>query len=182
LGCTLKQAAEHAGVGRSTLFKALKDDPAWAEKLRRAQMQQHVTPLSRMVEHTKSSWRACAWTLERLNPNRYGHRPPRTVTEADCQWITKLVLHCVLEGVRGEEDRQRVFRNVEKLHLRLDAVHETSPRVRRALREVQAAFKAWQALPAEAAAGSVGAPARPESPENPDEHAKNAVFCEGAGI
>jgi hypothetical protein len=186
LGCTFKQAAEHAGVGRSTLFKTLKEDPEWAERMRRAQMQQHVTPLSRMVEHTKGSWRACAWTLERLNPDRYGRRPPRTVTQADCLWITKLVLHCVLEGVRGEEDRQRVVRNVERLHRQLDGAHEASPRVRRALRDVQAAFQAWQHLPAEPSpdgpAASPAAAARPGSPEDRADAANPPAFIEGSGI
>jgi hypothetical protein len=49
-GCTLKQAAKHVGIARSTLFKALKGDSSLAKQLREAQLYQDVTPLSRMAD------------------------------------------------------------------------------------------------------------------------------------
>jgi hypothetical protein len=92
------------------------------------------------------------------------------MTQADCLWITKLVLKCVMKGVRSEEDRERVFRNVEQLHTQLDGSKETSPRVRRAMRQIKEAAKAWEPPSSQPGLdGPVsfpGAQARPNSPEN----------------
>jgi hypothetical protein len=42
MGCSFKQAAEHVGIGPSTLFKTLREDEDFAAQLRRARMQQDL--------------------------------------------------------------------------------------------------------------------------------------------
>ncbi len=138
-GFTLKQAAEHARIGQSTLFDNLKQDSAFAKEIRDAQVYQHLFPLSRMLEHSKTSWRAAAWILERTKPDRYGRRAPRTLTQADFRMVMELVLRSAMEGVQNAEDRARVVHNVERMVGQLDEASDTSPRVRRALRDVKQA-------------------------------------------
>lgn len=130
MGCSRKQAARHVGVGASTLFAALKADEGFAAKVRRAEMQQDITPLRRILEHSQKSWRAAAWILERQNPNRYARRPPRMVSNTDCMTFLKSVLNYLLSGA-SSEDHQRTAHYLERLEQLLGLRDATTPSGRR---------------------------------------------------
>jgi hypothetical protein len=148
LGLPRWEAAQRTGTSRSTLYREAKDDPAFAEQLRTAELHQEVRPLRQIMEHMPRSWRAAAWILERQHPDVYGRRAPNTVTLADLHGIFGAMMKLLLEGVPQPEARQHVMQNFETFFQRLGGQKRSSARVRRAIMELGLE----QTQPAEAAA------------------------------
>ena len=88
VGFSRWHAARHLGVGKTTLFRAAKQDPEFEEQLRNAELHQELKPIKRIADHP--SWRAMAWLLERQKPDLYvrrAHRyrdPGRSVWPVQC--------------------------------------------------------------------------------------------------
>jgi hypothetical protein len=187
MGCSRKQAAEHVGIGPSTLFRALREDRNFATQLRRATMQQDITPLRRILEQSQTSWRAAAWILERQNPSRYARRSPMMVTRADCMAFLKSVLGFLIKGP-CLEDRQRVLENLKRLDELLSGCDLTTPMGRRVVRQMSeaddlAAPPAAENPPGGANCWSSGtAPESPSIAEIADANREIPAFDEGGGI
>jgi hypothetical protein len=137
MGFSRWQAARHLGIGKTTLFRAAKEDQAFAKRLREAELQQEINPLRRIVEHSHKSWRAAAWILERQKPDLYVRRAPDTVTLADLHGIFNAMMKLLLSGVPQQADRDRVMQNFDLFFEELGGRKRSSPRVRRAIKKLQ---------------------------------------------
>ncbi len=76
VGGTRTMAAAYVGRSLDTIARAAKRDPAFAKELRRASVECEIRclrNLSKAAQEPKN-WRAAAWMLERLWPERYGCR------------------------------------------------------------------------------------------------------------
>ena len=137
LGISRWQAAKHLGVHRTTLYRALRDNPVFDEQLRQAELQHELRPVRQITEQMPKDWRAGAWLLERLLPDFWMKRQPNTVTLADMHGIFGAMIKLVMEGVSGKEDRKQVSANFERFFQRLGGKKRCSPRVRQAITELE---------------------------------------------
>ena len=74
VGCSVRRAAKLCGVGESAIREREKNDPNFREQFLNAKQIREITPLRQIKEAGGKSWRAAAWTLERLDPEEYGPR------------------------------------------------------------------------------------------------------------
>ncbi|MBA4018644.1 MAG: hypothetical protein C0483_15875 [Pirellula sp.] len=72
VGCSARRAAKLCGVGESAIREREKNDPDFREQYLSAKQIREITPLRQIKEAGVKSWRAAAWTLERLDPEEYG--------------------------------------------------------------------------------------------------------------
>jgi hypothetical protein len=70
-GCTIRYAAKRIGINRRTVRYACRTDPAFAERLRRAEQDRDLAAVGRIQNAGEKSWRAAAWLLERNVPEEY---------------------------------------------------------------------------------------------------------------
>jgi hypothetical protein len=63
LGCTISKAAGLVGISRRGIHYAAKRDPQLAERIRRAQLDARMDPVTKIAG--SRSWHAAAWLLER---------------------------------------------------------------------------------------------------------------------
>jgi hypothetical protein len=88
-----------------------------------------VTPLKNVAAASGRSWRAGAWLLERRYPERYGRRPPGTVSRGEMVHFAEKIGRIICNHVRDplglqqvESDIQRMMREV------MSEVREAVPR------------------------------------------------------
>jgi hypothetical protein len=101
-----------------------------------------------------TSWRCAAWFLERQNPDVFGRRGPNTVTLADLHGIFGAMMKLLLEGVAEPAARQRLMKNFDGFFQRLGGQQRSSPRVRRAIMELELQQTQCVAATTEAPEGS----------------------------
>src|SRR5688572_23038777 len=73
-GCSLRAAARYVGCAPSTISRTSETNPRFAGMIRAAYMRRELKLLDDIREAGHTHWRASAWMLERLYPDRYG--PP----------------------------------------------------------------------------------------------------------
>ena len=73
-GCTIRYAAKRLGITRRTVRYACRTDPAFADRLRRAEQDRDLAAVSRIHNAGEKSWRAAAWLLERVAPQEFSFR------------------------------------------------------------------------------------------------------------
>lgn len=107
LGASHLVAADCAGCEPGDIESTAARDPAFRKLLRAAERQPEVHALEQIHLQTKN-WRAAAWLLERINPERYGKRKPRTLT-ADDMAEAFAHLRRSIDFVHGAANRKRIW-------------------------------------------------------------------------
>jgi hypothetical protein len=73
-GATIRYAAKRLGIDRRTVRYACRTDPAFADRLRRAEQDRDQAAIGRIHNAGEKSWRAAAWLLERIAPQEFSLR------------------------------------------------------------------------------------------------------------
>ena len=82
LGNTRDAAAGLAGYSRATLYRYLKEDEEFCQKVEAAEDEAEALVVSMIVSAAaKGTWRAGAWWLERRRPKHYGKNAQDESTE-----------------------------------------------------------------------------------------------------
>lgn len=79
VGCPRYVAARYVGCSPATIARTAARDPQFARRLRQAQAGVELAFLRRIgkAADKEQYWRAAAWALERMYPQRYARRDPR---------------------------------------------------------------------------------------------------------
>src|ERR1041385_1262536 len=77
VGGTRSMAAMYVGCTTETIRAVARQDPDFATELHKAELDAEIKLLEAIRDAAKDvkQWRAAAWALERLFPERYGNRP-----------------------------------------------------------------------------------------------------------
>ncbi len=113
-GFELGGAAEYVGCSTSTIRRELKRNMEFRERLRRASLACELDPLNSIRQCARSNWRAAAWYLERVNPERFGKRNPVSYSPAEFQEGFKILIDIIQEEVRSPATRKRIIRQLRQ--------------------------------------------------------------------
>ncbi|HEV2972482.1 MAG TPA: hypothetical protein VGY55_21095 [Pirellulales bacterium] len=117
VGGTRLMAASYVGCAPSTIRRRALRDPEFAEQLRKSELSAEITFLKSIqaaVGDVKQ-WRAAAWALERLFPERYARRSPDSITIEQMTEIIKALAGIIVGEIPGKTLRQRVLARLAEL-------------------------------------------------------------------
>ncbi len=124
VGCPRYVAARYVGCSPTTIARTAARDPQFAARLRQAQASVELAFLRRIgkAADKEQYWRAAAWALERMFPQRYARRDPRDTfdarqVQAALEVLAELLCEFLPPAARRELNR-RLARAVD--HLRHD--------------------------------------------------------------
>jgi hypothetical protein len=103
-GLPRRAAANYLGISPATIAERMARDPLFAADVRQAEMFCQIRLLELMLRHSERSWRAAAWLLERLYPERYAKREPSATSQPDAK---VLALRKLVAKIDRERDAQR---------------------------------------------------------------------------
>lgn len=112
-------AADYVGCAVCTIARTAERDLDFADALRQAKSRHEIVNLQNIQDAGKKSWRASSWLLERSFPNRYGKRPPRTMTAEDLGYVVAQFAKIVADEVSTATDRKKVLARLGQLAERL---------------------------------------------------------------
>lgn len=112
-GGTPRLAARYVGCTVKTINKAIKEDPQFAAQAREKQESSEVAYLRNIRKAAEEAkyWRAAAWALERIDPQRYAGRQPDVVTFPQIRRLM-VQLADVINAELPEEHRDRILKRL----------------------------------------------------------------------
>jgi hypothetical protein len=114
-GCSRTTAATSVGCHPKTIFNTAKRDPEFAEKLALAENSAeliHIENINKAGHETKY-WRASAWMLERLDPNRFGKSAPDAITPSQLTSLIVQIAQIIVQEVPVAEYRQQLLKRFD---------------------------------------------------------------------
>jgi hypothetical protein len=107
-GFNIDRAARYVGCAASTIHRECRRNPQFCRELDLAIFTSELAPLNAIREAAKKDWRAGVWLLEHLNPELFGRRSPRQLTEEQAKAFTESLAHILAQEVSHPAERQRV--------------------------------------------------------------------------
>lgn len=117
VGCSRRTAARYVGCAHSTIQRTADRDPEFAEKLRQAENRQEFTYLGNIQQAAKKPqyWRAAAWVLERIFPEKYARRGPDAITIDQIKQVLAQFTEIVVAEVPVAKYRQKIIKRLDAL-------------------------------------------------------------------
>lgn len=94
---SIKAACALSGVGESTFYKWIEDDPEWAEEVDAAKRFSEPVMVSRLksLAEEKGDWRGYAWLLERRFPEQWSAKQEielnQTVSDGGAALVVQMI-------------------------------------------------------------------------------------------
>jgi len=117
IGGSRTMAACYVGCSLDTIARTALRDPAFADQIRKATVGCELLFLRNLQSAAQDTrrWRAVAWALERFYPDRYGRRPPRTITYRQLRQGLRQVGAGLMSDIPSAADRQRVIDRLDQM-------------------------------------------------------------------
>ena len=117
VGGTRLMAATYVGCCVDTIRESARRDESFAEQLRKAELGPEITFLKclQTAASDVKQWRAAAWALERLFPERYARCLPDSITVEQMTEIVKALCGIIVSEIPVKRYRQRVLARLAEL-------------------------------------------------------------------
>jgi hypothetical protein len=117
VGCSRRTAARYVNCSPSTIRNTADRDAEFAEKLGKAENSAEVMHLKNINTAAKEprNWRASAWALERLRPESYGSRDPKTATPGQVAELLQQVAEIIVAEVPVDRYRKSIMKKLDEL-------------------------------------------------------------------
>ena len=118
VGSSRRVAARYVGCAPATIVRTAARDPAFAAQLDKAVCDAELGLLNSIRKAAKKEqyWRAAAWVLERVHPQRYGRRDPDVITASQIGQILAQFTRIVSEEVPVARYRKGLLRRLADLY------------------------------------------------------------------
>jgi hypothetical protein len=136
-GFSIERAARYVDCAASTIRRECRRNPQFCRELRRAALTAELCPLQAVREAARKYWRAGAWLLERLDPERFGKRHPGHIGPEQLEAFAEVLLDIVRNEVANPDERQRLYDRIGELKTyaeRLGEILRDTPPRRRSKR------------------------------------------------
>jgi IS30 family transposase len=115
VGCSLENAARYVGCVPSTIRREARRNREFSDELRRASFTAEITPLQALREAARKYWRAAAWLLERIDPERFGRQDPGHVKPHELRAYTQMIVDILKDEITDPAALDRVTHRLVKL-------------------------------------------------------------------
>lgn len=115
VGAGIEAAARHVGCSTWTIRREAQRDEAFARQLQEAETAAELMPLRLVRQAAESQWRAAAWLLERMCPERFARRTADSVTEDELKALLEQTATILVDECYDEPQQQRVVRRLRQL-------------------------------------------------------------------
>jgi hypothetical protein len=117
VGCSQTMAAKYVGCSPATIRREAARDAKFAEELAKAKGNAELGLVRniRKAANKEQYWRAAAWALERMFPEKYARRGPDVLTVEQLAEVLDQLMERVMRHVPVGRYRQNIIKDVEAL-------------------------------------------------------------------
>jgi hypothetical protein len=121
VGGSRTTAAKYVRCAPDTIRRTAQRDAQFAAQLKRAEAQLEVVHLTNIETAGRKNWRASAWLLERMFPERFGRRATAAITGEALADLLEQFAETVCREIESPQDRRRVQQALTRLAKKLVA-------------------------------------------------------------
>jgi len=131
IGGTRTMAASFACCHPATIRAEMRRDPSFANQVVQSELRNERSFLKviHAAGNDPKQWRAAAWALERLYPERYARRKANTFTEEQVHEIVSEMAEIVATELPIPKFRDRIMARFKELYTNYTAYMEAKPNV-----------------------------------------------------
>ena len=127
-GCGIVRAAKYVGCNPSTIRREALRNVDFHDHLRQAELAAELEPLRLLRQKANTHWRAAAWLLERMNPQRFNKQDTMRLDHDQVAVLFERFLDKIVVEIPDEQLRARVYQRLgatvrQDLHDAFDATH-----------------------------------------------------------
>ena len=122
VGCSLSTVARYLGVHRETLRRNAVRHPEFGKRLAQAAASLEWSHLRKVTQASGRSWRASAWMLERINPQRFGRRKADSISRSELNDVLDILTRILTEEINDPQARQQVLLRLQELHSHIESL------------------------------------------------------------
>jgi hypothetical protein len=130
-GFSIDRAARYVGCAASTIRRESIRNQQFQSDMRRASLSAELSPLQAVREAGRKYWRAAAWLLERMDPQRFGKQDVRCFKPEQLEATVDVFSRIIASEVSSPQERLRIVQKVEVLLKRAERMvwinHNTPP-------------------------------------------------------
>jgi hypothetical protein len=128
MGATRSMAAQYAGCHHATLRAEIRRDPDFSRRVIHSELKLESVCLRNIREAASDpkQWRAAAWALERVYPNRYARRKASTITTDQANELVAEFNEIIASELPVPKFRQRIFDRLALLYtnIQINTAHQ----------------------------------------------------------
>ena len=134
-GCSRVTAANSVNCHPCTILNTAKRDPEFAEKLALGENAAELVHLDNINKAGREAkyWRASAWMLERLHPERFAKPNPDAITPSQIATLIVQIAEIIIQEIPAARNRKQILKRFDRLlveaRLFKDPIPEPFPRV-----------------------------------------------------
>jgi hypothetical protein len=116
VGCSRTTAARYVNCDPKTIYNTAQRDREFADELARAETSAEYAYLARLFKagDDPKYWRAAAWALERMHPDRFGVRSPDSITPGQFTILLGRLTEMLIEEIPVEMYRKKVLARLDR--------------------------------------------------------------------
>jgi hypothetical protein len=117
VGCSQRVAACYVNCSPRTIRNTARREPAFAERLRQAMHNPEIGYLKSIQKAARKEqyWRAAAWALERMIPEKYARRGPDVITTDQIGVLMAQFADIIVSEVPVARYRKNILRRLDVL-------------------------------------------------------------------
>jgi hypothetical protein len=117
VGCSRRTAALYVGCCVDTIRNTAERDADFAARLQQAETSHEILHMKNINSAAADSryWRAAAWALERIYPDRYGQRKAHTVSADQVTQLLAELAGVILQEVKPVATRKKILVRLQNL-------------------------------------------------------------------
>jgi hypothetical protein len=116
-GCSRVTAARSVNCHPRTILNTAKRDPEFAEKLALGENAAELTHLDNINKAGREVkyWRASAWMLERLHPERFVKSNPDAITPSQITTLIVQIAEIIIQEIPAAKHRKQILKRFDRL-------------------------------------------------------------------
>lgn len=121
VGCTRTYAARYLKISPQTVLNTAARDPEFAKQLEQAAASYKVENLKRVNAASQRNWKASAWVLERVDPQRFANPKSRIARRLAVCEFKEVVLDILSEEVAPSTGLDHLVQRIQQAYRKVSS-------------------------------------------------------------